>query len=109
MKSGRVATVKSGPVSIGIYHLKSKDTYEAKWKEDGRDRRLKNKNLEELKRRLRKQAKRLSGNAPAAETLTADELRMVQVIREKGITMADLESVQTYEAEIGRASCRERV
>ena len=52
---------------------------------------MRNKDLEELKKLVRKQAKRLSGNAPAAETLTADELRMVQVIREKGITMADLD------------------
>jgi len=98
VKAGAVATVKSGPISISVYYLKSKGTYEAKWAEDGREKRIQNKDVETLKRRLRKQAKRLSGNAPVAETLTADELRMVQVIREKGITMSDLESVQTYES-----------
>lgn len=97
MKAGAVARVKSGPISIAIYHLASKDTYEAKWKEDGRERRLKNKDLDELKRRLRKQAKRLAGNSPAVETLTDDEKAILQEIRRRGITQADLATIHTAE------------
>jgi len=97
MKAGAVARVKSGPISIAIYHLASKDTYEAKWKEDGRERRLKNKDLDELKRRLRKQARRLAGNSPAVETLTDDEKAILQEIRRRRITLADLATIHTAE------------
>ena len=98
MSRGAVANVKSGRFSVPIYYLPSVESYEAKWEEDGRERRIRNKDVDELKKRLRKVAKRLAGNSPAIESLTDDELAILQEIRRKGVTLADLETLQTVES-----------
>jgi hypothetical protein len=98
MKAGAVATVRSGGFSIPIYFLPSRETYTAKWKEQGKERLLRNKNLDELKKTVRKHAKRLSGNSPTIETITKEELLILQEIRRRQITLVDLESLETYEA-----------
>jgi len=97
MSRGAVANVKSGRFSIPIYYLPSVESYEAKWEEDGRERRIRNKDVDELKKRLRKVAKRLAGNSPAIECLTDDELAILHEVRRKGITLVDLATIHTAE------------
>jgi len=97
MSKGVVATAKSGPVVIPIYYLPSRETFTAKWKEGGRERLLRNKDLDQLRKEARKVAKRLAGNSPAIESLSDDELSILHEIRRKGITLADLATIHTAE------------
>ena len=98
MKQGLIAKVKSGQVTIPIYWEETGELYGARWTEGGRHRRRRGKDLGKLKVEVRKIAQRLAGNIPAIESLSDDDLAILREIRRKGVTLADLETLQTVES-----------
>ena len=97
MKRGLIARVKSGQVTIPIYWEDTGELYGARWTEGGRQRRRRGKDLGKLKTEVRKIAKRLAGGVPDLDEITDDDIAVLQEIRRKGVTLADLEALQTVE------------
>ena len=93
-ESGPVATIRKGPVSIPIYWLPSRETYVAKWWEDGKRREKKGKDLDALKRAVRKRATAIGEKAVDFDSLTIAQRAAVQLVIERGITTEDINRLQ---------------
>jgi integrase len=96
-KAGPVDTVKSGPVTIGIYKEvePGKVLYAARWTEGGIRRRFRRKDLKTAKEDARKTARRLASGAPTLELekLTPAQVALCAEVIRRGITMTDLDRV----------------
>ena len=96
-KKSDIQPVKYGPITIPVYYLTAKDTYESKWKEEGRERRIKNKDYNKLRDKVRDAAKRLAKSSPTIETLSAEEKLIIEEVRRRNITLADVATIHTSE------------
>ena len=92
-------TVRSGPVRIRVCKEIAGDKvlYGARWTEAGVRKRFRKKSLAEAKTEARRVADRLAGGVPDLNDLTDDDIAVLQEIRRKGVTLADLEALQTVE------------
>lgn len=96
-KTGPASTVKSGSVIIPIYWAPSKESFLAKWIEGGKEHRRRNKNLDELRKDLRKVARRISDGTVDLASLTPEQSAMCREAVRRGVTLADLDSVTAIE------------
>ena len=93
--------VKSGPVVIPIYKDVEKCRgdrvfYMARWTDsEGKRHKLRNKDLEALKKKTRKVAQTISRNSPTLEleNLTDDQIAVCAEVIRRGLTMTDLDRV----------------
>jgi len=94
MAGRAVARIKYGMVNIPIYRESDRDTYCARWTHEGVRKRLRNKNLSELKANVRKTARRLETGSPDLDNITEEQANLFREVLRRGITIGDLDKIQ---------------
>ena len=107
MPAGPVATVKSGSVRIPIYYLPTRDTHMAKWVEEGKPRKTRNRDLTELKKEVKKIAKALDSGTVDFATLTLAQRAACQEVIARGITVDQLNSLRSLKPTSTQAAIAE--
>ena len=103
-KNGPTTTIKAGSVVIPVYWLPSKESFLAKWREGDRERRMRNKNLDDLRKEVRKVAKRISAGAIDLANLSPEQSAMCREAVRRGITVADLDAITAVSKATVRAA-----
>ena len=94
---GPVCHVKAGPISVPIYWHEGRQAFRAQWGE-GKDRReIQGKNLDKLRAKVRKEVRKLVRSDFDFDGLSPEQKAAVRFVVDKGLTVSDLEGLQTYE------------
>jgi hypothetical protein len=107
MSEGPVAIVKAGAVRIPIYYIPSRDTHTAKWREGGKSREKKCRDLEKLKREIKKIAKAIDSRSVDFSTLTPSQRAACEEVIIRGITTDQLATLRTLRPVTAREAADE--